>query len=103
MPRCAWLPQKPLGILRSGEETLTEMTKRLGQGLSRRATRPRPRGGLGVPVWAPAFGTGVKSSAKPPQFVILLFVLYPEFHEKGSPRDLTQRAVHGKCTITIIG
>lgn len=27
VPTPAWLPQEPLGILRSGEETLTEMTK----------------------------------------------------------------------------
>lgn len=63
-------------------------------------TKPLSPGGLGVSVWA--FGTGVKSSAKPPRFVILLFVLYPEFHENRSPRDPTQCTVHGKRIITVL-
>lgn len=40
MPRLAWLPQQPFGILRSGEKTLTEMTKCLRLGLSRQHYAP---------------------------------------------------------------
>ena len=53
---------------------------------------------LDVPIWDSALGMGVKdlSSAKPPWFVILLFVLNTEFHQQGSPQDLTQCTTHGK-------
>lgn len=48
------------------------------------------------PLWAPALGTGVEnlSSAKPPRFATLLFVLIPEFAEKRPSRPPRPHSIY---------
>lgn len=90
VPRPARLPQKPLGILKSGEATLPKHDQ--VPGLSKRQ-------GVRQVGWGsrsgPVFGTGVKNQLrKAPRFVILPMVLSPEFPKKRSRKPPKPQSVH---------